>query len=149
ASSGRQSHQGDKSSRANESHAIAAPSTKTSKRQFPMVRCSLSSLAAPARRASRRREYVVEGSSGPSLSFPWFEWSTQGRLFQVWSSAFRLQLKVRVRMRAKDGQMTSPYGVRRLVAAFLLTPSTIAATSRQVAALQKSCDCPSSPDQSG
>src|SRR5439155_24682367 len=40
--------------------------------------------------------------------------------------------------RTNDGV---PYGVRRLVAAFLLTPGPIAATSRQVAALQ--------PDQSG
>src|SRR5439155_11103329 len=46
-----------------------------------------------------------------------------------------VQLELRVRSAAgcaqKDGQMTSPYGVRRLVAAFLLTPSTIAATSRR------------------
>src|SRR6266487_968761 len=38
----------------------------------------------------------------------------------------RVQLEVRVSfwrgMRANDGQMTSRYGVRRLVAAFLLTP---------------------------
>src|SRR5437667_11971234 len=52
------------------------------------------------------------------------------RFYDTWifshSVNSRVQLEVRVSfwrgMRANDGQMTSRYGVRRLVAAFLLTP---------------------------
>src|SRR5439155_5867851 len=87
--------------------------------------------------SSRLRAFVVKPASNPPRRH---EDARNHELFSINEALAQpttglrcegVELKVRGRMREKDGQMTSPYGVRRLVAALLLTPSAIAATSRR------------------